>query len=276
MTNRLLAVAACLLLYSCGKKEEAPAAAEREAATPVQVAKVTTGSIDRVIEADAVLWPIQQSSLMPKISAPVRQFYVNRGDHVKAGQLVATLENRDLVAAEHESTANLAQAQAGYRTVSQATVTEDLTKAQTDANSTKQALEAAQKVYDSRVDLLNQLGRAVGQPLDIKSGPLVILSSNFQEYAHNYPNPFSAGNVETKIAYFLDAPANVTLKIYDITGELVHEESIASGDPRAQAGPQETTWDGRNDKGEVVRNGVYVCMLNAGGKSAKFRIAVAK
>jgi len=117
---------------------------------------------------------------------------------------------------------------------------------------------------------------AVGQPLDIKSGSLVILSSNFQEYAHNYPNPFSAGNVETKIAYFLDAPANVTLKIYDITGELVHEESIASGDPRAQAGPQETTWDGRNDKGEVVRNGVYVCMLNAGGKSAKFRIAVAK
>jgi hypothetical protein len=117
---------------------------------------------------------------------------------------------------------------------------------------------------------------AVGQPLDMKSGPLVILSSNFQEYAHNYPNPFSAGNVETKIAYFLDAPANVTLKIYDIAGELVHEESIASGDPRAQAGPQETTWDGRNDKGEVVRNGVYVCMLNAGGKSAKFRIAVAK
>src|SRR5206468_2652695 len=48
---------------------------------------------------------------------------------------------------------------------------------------------------------------AQGQPLDIKSGPLVVLSSNFAEYAHNYPNPFSAGNVDTKIAYFLDAPA---------------------------------------------------------------------
>jgi len=93
---------------------------------------------------------------MPKISAPVRQFYVNRGDHVKAGQLVATLENRDLVAAEHESHANLTQAEAGYRTVSQATVTEDLTKAQSDVASTRQALDAAQKVYDSRVDLLNQ------------------------------------------------------------------------------------------------------------------------
>jgi FlgD Ig-like domain len=117
---------------------------------------------------------------------------------------------------------------------------------------------------------------AQGQALDLKSGPLVILSSNFEEYAHNYPNPFRAGSDETRIAYFLDAPANVSIKIYAITGDLVHEESIPSSDPRAQSGPQETTWDGRNDKGEVVRNGVYVCVLNAGGKSAKFRIAVAK
>lgn len=117
---------------------------------------------------------------------------------------------------------------------------------------------------------------AQGQPLDMKSGPLVILSSNFQEYAHNYPNPFSAGASTTKIAYFLETPASVSLKIYAMTGDLVHEETIPAGDPRAQAGPQETTWDGRNDKGEVVRNGVYVCMLNAGGKSAKIRIAVAK
>jgi multidrug efflux pump subunit AcrA (membrane-fusion protein) len=157
MTNRTLALAACLLLFSCGKgKEKEAPAAEGEAATPVQVAAVTTGSIDRIVEADAVLWPVHQASLMPKISAPVKQFLVNRGDHVKTGDLVATLENRDLVAAEHESTANLAQAQSGYRTMTQGTATEDLTKAQTDVASSKQALDAAQKVYDSRVDLLNQ------------------------------------------------------------------------------------------------------------------------
>jgi len=109
-----------------------------------------------MIEADAVLWPIHQASLMPKISAPIKRFTVNRGDHVKTGQLVATLENRDLVAAEHESNANVAQAEAAYRTLSQGTVNEDLTKAQTDVAATKQALDAAQKVYDSRVELLNQ------------------------------------------------------------------------------------------------------------------------
>ncbi len=119
---------------------------------------------------------------------------------------------------------------------------------------------------------------AQGQPLDgqVTSQSLVVLSGNFQEYTHNYPNPFRAGSQATRIAYFLDAPADVSLKIYALTGDLVYEETIPSGDARAQAGPQETTWDGRNGQGEVVRNGVYVCVLNAGSKSAKFRIAVAK
>ena len=49
---------------------------------------------------------------MPKISAPVSKFYVNRGDHVKAGQLLATLENRDLVAAAAAAKAQLDQAEA--------------------------------------------------------------------------------------------------------------------------------------------------------------------
>jgi hypothetical protein len=119
---------------------------------------------------------------------------------------------------------------------------------------------------------------ATGRPLDgqVTSGPLVILSANFEEYAHNYPNPFRAGSDETRIAYFLDAPAAVQVRIYALTGDLVYEESIASSDPRAQAGPRETAWDGRNMSGEVVKNGVYVCVLNAGSRSAKFRIAVAK
>ena len=103
-----------------------------------------------------------------------------------------------------------------------------------------------------------------------------MLSSNFEEYVHNYPNPFRAGSQSTRIAYFLDQASNVTLRIFALTGELVWEESIPSSDARGQAGPRETQWDGRNGSGEVVRNGVYVCVLNAGSKSVRFNIAVAK
>src|SRR5580693_10676500 len=92
----LLAVpAACLVVTGCSKKE----AAEVEAPAPVQVTGVTQEPIRRVVAGDGVLFALTQSGVTPNISKPVVKFYVNRGDHVKEGQLVATLEGRDLKAA---------------------------------------------------------------------------------------------------------------------------------------------------------------------------------
>jgi len=110
----------------------------------------------------------------------------------------------------------------------------------------------------------------------LRSNPLVILSSASDEYAHNYPNPFRAGSEATRIAYVMDKEGPVTVMIFDVTGERVYEKQYARGEPGTAAGPQEVTWDGRNTKGDVVRNGIYVCQLEAGGKSVKIRIAVAK
>src|SRR5947209_19522224 len=94
-----LVVLAMLLLTACHKT---PEEAEK-AAAPVQVTAVTQATIRRVVEGDGALFPLSQDSIMPKISAPVQKFYVNRGDHVKQGQLLAVLENRDLEYAAAES-----------------------------------------------------------------------------------------------------------------------------------------------------------------------------
>ncbi len=110
----------------------------------------------------------------------------------------------------------------------------------------------------------------------LRSQPLVILSNNFEEYAHNYPNPFRAGSEQTRIAYTMDADGAVAVKIFDVLGSLVYEKQYARGEPGTGSGPQEVTWDGRNMKGETVRNGIYICQLEAGGHSVKIRIAVAK
>src|SRR3989442_9002186 len=69
-----------------------------EAAVPVKAATVQKTAIQRVVAADAVLFPLQHAALVPKISAPVKTFYVNRGSKVHKGQLLAVLENRDLAA----------------------------------------------------------------------------------------------------------------------------------------------------------------------------------
>ena len=68
----------------------------------------------------------------------------------------------------------------------------------------------------------------------------------------------------------------MSVRIYDLTGALVYERQYARGDPGTNPGPQEVTWNGRNDNGEVVRNGVYVCQIDTASGSVKIKIAVAK
>jgi len=63
-----------------------------ETAVPVKAATVHKTEIPTRREADAVLFPLQQAALVPKISAPVKTFYVNRGAKVRKGQLLAVLE----------------------------------------------------------------------------------------------------------------------------------------------------------------------------------------
>jgi multidrug efflux pump subunit AcrA (membrane-fusion protein) len=70
--------------------------------------------------------------------------------------LLAELESRDLVAAADESRSQLALAQTAYRTTTRATVVEDRTKAESDALSTRQALDAAKVLYNNRVELQKQ------------------------------------------------------------------------------------------------------------------------
>jgi multidrug efflux pump subunit AcrA (membrane-fusion protein) len=93
---------------------------------------------------------------MPKISAPVQKFYVNRGDHVKAGQMVAELENRDLTAAAAEGKGAIAQADANLRATEGATVPDSIVKAQTDLDSAREARDNTKKVLDSREQLFRQ------------------------------------------------------------------------------------------------------------------------
>jgi HlyD family secretion protein len=147
------AVLACALMAGCKAK---PTAAEEEAPTPVQIEDARKGPIDHIVTADAVLYPINQANVTAKISAPIKRVLVNRGDHVKANQLVAELESRDLAASVNESKSLYEQTQANYQATTGATVVDDKAKAQADLQSARQTLEAAKKVYESRVELVKQ------------------------------------------------------------------------------------------------------------------------
>src|SRR5262249_41137886 len=82
-----------LFVPSCSKEKA------EETAVPVRVVAAEKTTLQRIVTAEAVLFPLQQSAITPKISAPIRTFYIKRGSPVHRGQLLAVLENSDLAAA---------------------------------------------------------------------------------------------------------------------------------------------------------------------------------
>jgi multidrug efflux pump subunit AcrA (membrane-fusion protein) len=141
------------LLSSCGKDKDKETEKENEAPTPVTVEAAVKGAIDRMVIADAVLYPINQANVTAKISTPVKRMLVNRGDHVKAGQVVAELEAADLASAANEAKQQIDQAEAAYQLLRGGTAPEDKAKAQIDIQTAQQVLDAAKKLYDNRVAL---------------------------------------------------------------------------------------------------------------------------
>ncbi len=146
-----LAMAISMVIIGCGKgeKEEAPEVS-------VQAAPAATADISRVVNTEGIIFPIAQSAITPKISAPVKKFYVVRGQKVRQGQLLATLENRDLAAAALDNKGAYEQAEAAYSTSLGATLPEENAKAELDVQTAQQELDAQQKLYDSRQDLFKQ------------------------------------------------------------------------------------------------------------------------
>ena len=90
----------------------------------------------------------------------------------------------------------------------------------------------------------------------------------------NYPNPF---NPETWMPYQLAIPAEVTLTIYDINGQLIRRLAVgyqAAGMYRSRN--RAAYWDGRNQLGESVASGLYFYTLTADEFTATRRMLILK
>jgi hypothetical protein len=82
----------------------------------------------------------------------------------------------------------------------------------------------------------------------------------------SFPNPFSGSTI---IPYELPAPAQVSLRIYDIAGRLVRvlEENANRG-----VGRHSVAWNGRDARGHPLPAGVYLCRLDTNGRTETRRL----
>jgi HlyD family secretion protein len=133
-----------------------PAEKEKEPVVTVQTQPAERQSVSQFVSAEAVVFPLKQATVSPKITSTIADFKVQRGSRVKKGQLLAILESKDLAAQAQASEGDFDQADANYAITVNAGVPQQIQKAELDAAATKSAFEAAQKVFDSRKDLFQQ------------------------------------------------------------------------------------------------------------------------
>jgi hypothetical protein len=85
----------------------------------------------------------------------------------------------------------------------------------------------------------------------------------------NMPNPF---NPQTTITWQIPSDGWVTLSVYNTSGQLLR--TLVKGS--VKAGSYTSIWDGRDNKGRVVANGIYLYTLESGRYSETKRMTLLK
>jgi flagellar hook assembly protein FlgD len=90
----------------------------------------------------------------------------------------------------------------------------------------------------------------------------------------NYPNPF---NPETWVPYRLSKAGDVTINIYNVTGQLVRSLELGHQEAGSYTIRERAAyWNGRNDVGERVSSGVYFYHIQSASFHATKRMVILK
>jgi hypothetical protein len=119
----------------------------------------------------------------------------------------------------------------------------------------------------NEVVLTNLYASDTGQPMIIVLEYTGLVTGIEDDYAEipdryildqNYPNPF---NPTTSIEFELPTAATVSIRVYNVMGQLVR--TLVDGQMK-EAGRHGVVWDGRNASGARVASGTYVYTLEYG------------
>jgi hypothetical protein len=131
------------------------------------------------------------------------------------------------------------------------------------------------------VSIVDGEGRSIKGNPNFQSDAFSVISTDQEETFGNFPNPFGRPpNETTDIRFVLNATSDVTLRIFSLAGELV--KSAWNRELTNLQGGEiyYVVWDGKNDQGDTVLNGVYLCVIeirsSSGNKTYTTKIAYIK
>src|SRR5437660_5084618 len=125
-------------------RRSAPAEREAVPVVSVKVAKAEREAIAAEVSAVGTIWPRDKADVAAKISAQIKKMALLKNKVVRAGEVIAVLESRDLQAQRAEAVAALNEARANERSI----VTGSIPK--TNAEDQKALFDARAKVNNAR------------------------------------------------------------------------------------------------------------------------------
>ena len=86
------------------------------------------------------------------------------------------------------------------------------------------------------------------------------------------PSPFSH---TTEFAYTLFEPSQVNLSVFDLSGRTIRVlESAKVG--ALDVGLHSVRWNGRDDRGRLVPDGIYFCRLKVAAHSSTTKVVLTR
>jgi multidrug efflux pump subunit AcrA (membrane-fusion protein) len=132
-----------LVIWRWRRSHEAESEAA-EVVVSVKVAKAEKGSIAAQVVAVGTIWPHEKADVGAKVSAQIKKMALLKNKPVRAGEVIAVLESRDLLAQRAEAVAALNEARAEERSVVTGTIPK------TNAEDQKALMDARAKVNNTR------------------------------------------------------------------------------------------------------------------------------
>ncbi len=151
-THHFCFLISLLALAGCSQHEEAPP----KPVVAVKVAPAEVADVKITVSGPAFLFGREQANLSARVTAPIKRLLVRKGDRVSAGQVLAELDNRDLLAQRDEAAAAVTDAEANLQRVAAGTLPADIERARGQLAAAEAALRQAEKFYERRRQLYQQ------------------------------------------------------------------------------------------------------------------------
>jgi multidrug efflux pump subunit AcrA (membrane-fusion protein) len=140
------------------RKSKSETEAEVTPVVSVKVAKAEKGSIAAPVVAVGTIWPREKADVGAKISAQIKKMALLKNKVVRAGEVIAVLESRDLQAQRAEAVAALNQARAEERSLVTGTIPKTNAEDQKALNDARAKVNNTRALYDRRLALYEKGG----------------------------------------------------------------------------------------------------------------------